>query len=77
MVIDSLNRLDEVGSLKELTKVGIIPTKYIVYRSIYLRFLFLTSTGSTKMEAYTIISDQNNISDRTVMTACKIMMQPI
>lgn len=77
MVVDQLNKLEEIGCLKELIKVGIIPIKYKLYREIYLKFLFLTSTGSTKMEAYTIISERHNISDRTVMTACKVMLHPI
>ena len=77
MVIDQLNRLEDIGCLKELTKVGIIPTKYILYRAIYLKYIFLTSTGSTKMEAYTVLSDQHNISERTIMRATKVMTASI
>lgn len=73
MVIDSLNKLEAAGVLKELTDVGIIPTKYYIYREYYLKYIHYTSSGMTKMEVYTLMSDRYRVSERTLMRACRAM----
>ena len=73
MVIDSLNKIEEVGCLKELCDVGIIPTKFYSYREYYLKYVHYLNAKMTKMEIYTLLSDRYKVSEKTIQRACKAM----
>lgn len=77
MVIDSLNRIENVGCLKELVDVGIISTTFYNYRKIYLKHSENLQSGLTKMDSYTILSDNFKLSMKTIMKAVKIMSTEI
>lgn len=79
MVIDHLNKLHEIGMLKELShpKVGIIDPTYVRYREYYIMFQHMRHTGMMKMDAYTHVAECNNVHEDTVRTAVRVMTTAI
>ena len=76
MVVDQLNRLEEIGMLKELISVGIIAPEYYTYREIYLKFYHLTKVQNPpmkKMQAYSMMEEQFGYCDKTIREACRKM----
>ncbi len=77
MIIDILNSIEKSGfKLQSLARVGILSSKVISYREIYLRYCANRSIYPAKMDALGKTCSELNVSEIKVYRAKKIMEQP-
>lgn len=77
-VIDVVNSFSKDGKLDVLFRCGLVSTKAITYRDMYLKYDAYLRQGLTKKEARKrVASFFNGCEDRTVFRAISLMSTPI
>ena len=73
MVITLVNRLAEAGDLQRLYRAGLIGSKVLRYRDLYLSYDKELKLGRQSAEAITFTADEFRVSELTVYKAIDLM----
>lgn len=65
------------GKIRELTRLGYVSTKLIMYKNIHDTFKKNTKKTDSKMDAYEFTAIESKVSTVTVMRAVKAMNENI